>query len=189
MELSWIGDSTKGKGLGERSHRSQESVCPPRQRPCTVAVEDHLPLTVPLTRCLGSGSCPLVWGCCLHPLSAPHSGPAPTSAGPPQRAPCLRTGERREGQLPVSAYRGTSWQGGQGQCGGRRAVTKEATCFVQILRPFPCHTVTVPETLGSPPKSNLVHRGSRHCHQWWAQTPPSLWFPRNLSTQLWGWMN
>lgn len=68
--------------------------------------EHHLPLTVLLMRCLGSGGCPLVWGCCLRPLSDPHSVPAPISAELPQTAPCLRTRERRKAQVPQARPKG-----------------------------------------------------------------------------------
>lgn len=95
--------------------------CSPSYRQChsikhitrAVTGEHHLPLTVLQTRCLGSGGCHLVWGCCLRPLSDPHSVPAPISAGLPQTAPCLRTRERRKAQVPQAYPKGMNIAGRQ----------------------------------------------------------------------------
>lgn len=87
---------------------TRESVCPTLPSFLHGDGADHLPLTAPLTRCLGSGRCPPGWGRRLHPPSGLHSEPAPISAEPPQRAPCLRTreaGEREGHSLTLEGMR------------------------------------------------------------------------------------
>lgn len=91
--------------------------------------KDDLPRTAPLKPSQGSGGRPLGWGCCCCPPSAPHSAPAPISAGPPRTAPCLSTGggDREKG---VRSSVDEEWpgpslhhsKGGSEEPGGSRAL-------------------------------------------------------------------